>query len=64
MKTIISNNDGFKYLVEVKEVDSPKGYTKLCFTTEWDHARRDGSEQKKFEIFLTSQQRANLKDLL
>ena len=64
MKTIISNNDGFKYIVEIKEVEKPQGYTKLTFSTEWDHARRDGSEQKQFEVFLTAQQRANLKDLL
>jgi hypothetical protein len=64
MKTVISNNNGFKYLVEVKEIEYPKGNTHLKFTTEWDGARRDGSEQKKFEIFLTEQQRANLKDIL
>jgi hypothetical protein len=64
MKTIISNNDGFKYLVEVNKISNPAGYTHLKFSTEWDGARRDGSEQKKFEIFLTGQQLANLKDLL
>ena len=64
MKTIISNNDGFKYIVEIDKMSFPEGYTKLAFSTEWDHARRDGSEQKQFEIFLTEQQLANLKDLL
>ncbi len=64
MKATISDNDGFKYLVEVKEVDYPKGYTHVKFSTQWDGATRDSSEQKKFELFLTEQQRANLKDLL
>lgn len=64
MKTVISNNDGFKYLVEVSNISTPDGYTHLKFSTEWDGARRNGSEQKKFEIFLTGQQLANLKDML
>jgi len=64
MKAVISNNEGYKYLVEVKELDHPNGYTHVKFSTEWDSARRNGSEQIKFELFLTEQQRANLKDLL
>jgi len=64
MKTVISNNDGFKHIVELKEIEHPTGYSLLKFSTEWDYARRDGSEQKKFEIFLTAQERINLKNLL
>jgi hypothetical protein len=64
MKAVISNNEGFKHFVEVQEVSSPIGYTHLKFSTEWDGALRDGGEQTKFEVFLTPQQRANLKDLL
>lgn len=64
MKSTILDNDGYRYLVEINEIDRPNGYTHIKFSTEWDGARRDGSEQTKFEIFLTEQQRANLKDLL
>jgi hypothetical protein len=64
MKSTIINNDGYRYLVEVREIDRPKGYIHVKFSTEWDGARRDGSEQKQFEIFLSAQQLANLKDLL
>ena len=64
MKSTIIDNDGYRYLVEVKEIDHPNGYTHVKFSTERDGATRDGSEQKKFELFLTEQQRANLKDLL
>jgi hypothetical protein len=64
MKTVISSNEGYKYLVEAKKVSYPDGYTHLKFLTEWDGARKDGSEQTRFEIFLTDQQLANLKDIL
>jgi hypothetical protein len=64
MKTTIIDNDGYRYLVEIKKIDYPKGYRHLKFSTEWDGARRDGSEQKKFEMFLTEEQLSNLKDLL
>ena len=64
MKTTIINNDGYRYLVEINEIDYPKGHMHLKFSTEWDGARRDGSEQKQFELFLSKQQLANFKDLL
>jgi hypothetical protein len=63
MKTTIIENDGYRYLVEVGDIKNPRGYTHIKFITEWDDARQDG-EQKQFELFLTEQQRANLKDLL
>jgi hypothetical protein len=64
MKTVISNNEGYKYLVEIREVEYPKGHTHLTFLAECDNVRQNGGEQKKFEIFLTEQQLANLKDIL
>lgn len=64
MKTVISNNEGFKYLVEISNISTPIGYTHLKFSTECDDALHNGSEQAKFEMFLTEQQLANLKDML
>jgi len=64
MKSTIIDNDGYRYLVEINEINHPKSYTHLKFSTEWDGARRDGNEQKQFEMFLSPIQLANLKDLL
>lgn len=64
MKTIVSETDGFKTLVEVKSVKRPAGYVELKFSTEWDGARRDGSEQIQYRLLLSPSQLKNLKDLL
>jgi hypothetical protein len=64
MKTIISETDGFKTILEVKIVKQPAGYSELKFSTEWDGARRDGSEQVQYRLLLSPLQLKNLKDLL
>ena len=64
MKTIVSETDGFKTLVEVKPMLHPAGYMELKFSTEWDGARRDGSEQVQYRVVLSPLQVKNLKDLL
>jgi hypothetical protein len=64
MEMVLNNNDGFKHIVEVSPAAHPPGYKLLKFTTVWDHARRDGSAQTQFEIILSQQQLANLKDFL
>ena len=64
MKTVISSNDGFRTIVEVKSVPHPTGYVELKFSTEWDHARRDGSEQIKYRLLLSQSELKNLKDIL
>ena len=64
MKTVISETDGFKTLVEVKSVKRPAGYVELKFSTEWEGARRDGSEQVQYRLLLSALQLKNLKDLL
>ena len=64
MKTIVSETDGFKTLVEIKSVLHPQGYSELKFSTEWDGARRDGSEQIQYRLLLSPLQLQNLKDLL
>ena len=64
MKTVINETDGFKTMVEVKSVKRPAGYVELKFSTEWEHARRDGSEQVQYRVVLSPLQVKNLKDLL
>lgn len=64
MKTVISNNDGFKTILEIRDVARPAGHKQIRFLTEWDGARRDGSAQTQFELVLSAAQVANLKDLL
>ena len=64
MKTIVSETDGFKTLVEVRSVKRPAGYVELKFSTEWEGARRDGSEQVQYRLLLSTLQLKNLKDLL
>ena len=64
MKTIINETDGFKTLVEIKSVKRPAGYSELKFSTEWDGARRDGSEQVQYRVVLSPLELKNLKDML
>lgn len=64
MKTIISETDGFKTIVEITTLKRPAGYSELKFSTEWDGARRDGSEQIQYRLVLSPLQLKNLKDLL
>ena len=64
MKTVISATDGFKTIVEIKKVTNPKDYAELKFSTEWDGARRDGSEQVQYRLLLSPSELKNLKDLL
>jgi hypothetical protein len=64
MKTIISAIDGFKTIVEINKVTRPKDHVELKFSTEWDGARRDGSEQVQYRMVLSPLELKNLKDLL
>lgn len=64
MKTVINETDGFRHLVEVRDCSRPSGYKQIRFTTEWDGARRDGSEQVQFEIILSNNQVEKFKQLL
>ena len=64
MKTVISENDGYKTIVEMRQVSNPAGHTHLRFLTQWDHAKVPKEEQVKFEIILSPNQIKNLKDLL
>lgn len=64
MRKIISDNDGFKTIVEIVDLTKPDAYKQVRFVTEWDHARRDGSEQVQYTVVLSPEQRAALKEML
>ena len=64
MKAVINNTDGFKTIVELREVVHPQGYVQVRFLTEWDNARRDIGEHVQYEMLLSPAQLKNLKDIL
>lgn len=64
MKTVISENDGFKTMMEVVPCNKPVGHVVLRFSTVWEKARSSVHEQTQYELFLSEQQLKNLKDLL
>ena len=64
MRTTISETDGFRTIMEVTRVARPAGHVQIRFLTEWDHARRDGTEQVQYSVTLSRAQLKNLKDVL
>ncbi len=64
MKTTISETDGFRTILEVTDIAKPADHVQIRFLTEWDCARRDGSEQVQYSVTLSREQLKNLKDLL
>jgi hypothetical protein len=64
MRTTISETDGFKTIVEVTDISKPADHVQIRFLTEWDHARRDGSEQVQYRVVLSPLELKTLKDLL
>lgn len=64
MRKVISDNDGFKTILEVIDLAKPSGHKQIRFLTEWDHARRDGSEQVQYTLVLSPEQQSVLKELL
>ena len=64
MKTVISDIEGFRTIVEITSVARPAGHVQVKFSTEWDGARRDGTEQVQYRLLLSQEQLKNLKDLL
>jgi hypothetical protein len=51
-------------MVEVRDVTHPVGYKQIKFSTEWEKARRDGSEQVQYTLLLSPLEIKNLKDIL
>jgi len=64
MRTTISETDGFRTIMEVTDITKPADHVQIRFLTEWDHARRDGTEQVQYSVTLSRAQLKNLKDVL
>ncbi len=64
MKTVISDIEGFRTIVEITSVARPAGHVQVKFSTEWDRTRRDGTEQVQYRLLLSPSEQKNLKELL
>jgi hypothetical protein len=66
MKKQIDNSAGMKTFVELRPLENPQnpGWKYLKLTTTWDDARNPNEEQTKFDICLTPEAFAALKDLI
>jgi hypothetical protein len=65
MKTLISNNGGYKLFMELKPVPALKNQEyELRFTTVFEHAKDPTDEQLKFQLVLDQAALANLKAAL
>lgn len=65
MKTLISNNGGYKLFAELKEIPLSKDHEhELRFTTVYEDAKDPNDEQVKFQIILDEEALSNLTDLI
>lgn len=62
MRTLISNNNGYKTYVEKNDYLRSNGNKQIRFLTVWEDAKDPTGEQVKFEMFLTPEQQKKLKD--
>lgn len=60
---LITQNGDYKVYIEKIDVDYPEGQIALQFLTEWGSAN-DPEPQQKFIMFLSSEQRQRLKEIL
>jgi len=64
MKKLISDTDGYKVFVEVIYPSSNIEKIAVIFYTRWQNAKNPEEYQKKFEMFLTENELANLINLI
>lgn len=64
MKTMISDTNGYRVIAEIREVQNPDNLVQLRFLTQWTDAKDPLALQKRFEMFLTPEQRQTLKEML
>ena len=64
MKTLISENGGYKMFVEVIEPIRDVGKVQLKFTTQWAGSSTPDEFNNKFEAMLTKEEIQRLKDFL
>jgi len=56
MKILISETDGYQTFVETTIPSYDVGKLSVKFYTKWKHAKEPEEYQKKFEMFLTSEE--------
>jgi hypothetical protein len=65
MKTLISNNGGYKLFVEVGDpIKHTDGDVQIRFLTQYEDAKNPDELHVKFAAVLTKEQRQTLKDIL
>lgn len=64
MKTLLSENGGYRVYVELNDFVRSNGSTELKFISTYDSSKNPEYEQTKFAIILTPEQRRILKDIL
>ena len=65
MKTLISNNGGYKLIVEVTDpIKHTDGDVQIRFLTQYEDAKNPDELHVKFGAVLTKEQRQTLKDIL
>ena len=64
MKTLISNNGGYKMFAEIINPVRDIGQRQLKFTTQWEDSKNPEEFQNKFECMLTEEEFKRLKDIL
>ena len=66
MKKLIDNSGGMKTFVELRPLTDPQhpGWMYLRLSTTWDNAKNPNNEQTKFDMCLTPEALATLKDFI
>lgn len=64
MKTLISDNNGYKIFAQVTKLSQPDNLTQVRFSTQWDNAKNPEEFQVKCEMFLDNEALARLKAVL
>lgn len=64
MKTLISNNGGYKLYVQITEVMTHNNEYELKFLTQYENSKNPDEFQTKFATILTLEELKKLKDFL
>jgi hypothetical protein len=64
MKTLISNNGGYKLYAEIVKPVRDVGQVQLRFTSQWNTAKNPDEFQTRFETMLTVKELSVLKSML
>jgi hypothetical protein len=64
MKKLISDSGGMKIYVEVRNLTMPEGVKYLRISSFYDGAKDPNGERTKLDMCLTSEEFAELRDLL